>query len=89
MSKAGAEGGFLEDALTRVAKFTEQQAELRSRTIGALIYPMVLAVIGSIIVSVLLIFFVPSFGSIYGPANAVSVHGCHDATFDSARSLVR
>ena len=65
MSKAGAEGGFLEDALTRVAKFTEQQAELRSRTIGALIYPMVLAVIGSIIVSVLLIFFVPSFGSIF------------------------
>jgi len=65
MSKAGAEGGFLEDALTRVAAFTEQQAELRSRTIGALIYPMVLATIGSIIVAVLLIFFVPSFGQIF------------------------
>ena len=65
MSKAGAEGGFLEDALTRVAAFTEQQAELRSKTIGALIYPMVLATIGTIIVSVLLIFFVPSFGAIF------------------------
>ena len=65
MSKAGAEGGFLEDALTRVAAFTEQQAELRSKTIGALIYPMVLATIGSIIVGVLLIFFVPSFGAIF------------------------
>ena len=65
MSKAGAEGGFLEDALTRVAAFTEQQAELRSKTIGALIYPMVLATIGSIIVGVLLIFFVPSFGKIF------------------------
>lgn len=65
MSKAGAEGGFLEDALTRVAMFTEQQAELKSKTVGALIYPMVLATIGSIIVGVLLIFFVPSFGAIF------------------------
>ena len=65
MSKAGAEGGFLEDALTRVAAFTEQQAELRSKTFGALIYPMVLATIGSIIVGVLLIFFVPSFAAIF------------------------
>ena len=32
MSRAGAEGGFLEDALTRVGIFTEQQAELKSRT---------------------------------------------------------
>ena len=65
MSKAGAEGGFLEDALTRVAAFTEQQAELRSKTFGALIYPMVLATIGTIIVGVLLIFFVPSFAAIF------------------------
>ena len=41
MSRAGAEGGFLEDALQRVASFTEQQDELKSRTIGALIYPAV------------------------------------------------
>ena len=42
MSRAGAEGGFLEDALSRVAAFTEQQSELRARTIGAMIYPAVL-----------------------------------------------
>ena len=65
MSKAGAEGGFLEDALTRVAMFTEQQAEMRSKTMGALIYPVVLATIGTIIVAVLLIFFVPKFGAIF------------------------
>ena len=65
MSRAGAEGGFLEDALSRVAKFTEQQAELKSRTIGALIYPAVLATIGSIVVAVLLIFFVPKFGEMF------------------------
>lgn len=65
MSRAGAEGGFLEDALSRVAKFTEQQAELKSRTVGALVYPAVLATIGSIIIAVLLIFFVPKFGEMF------------------------
>lgn len=65
MSRAGAEGGFLEDALQRVAKFTEQQAELKSRTVGALIYPAVLATIGTIVVAVLLIFFVPKFGELF------------------------
>ena len=65
MSRAGAEGGFLEEALDRVAKFTEQQSELRGRTVGALIYPAVLATIGSIVVAVLLIFFVPSFGELF------------------------
>ncbi|MEM9944046.1 MAG: type II secretion system F family protein [Planctomycetota bacterium] len=65
MSRAGAEGGFLEDALSRVAKFTEQQAELKSRTIGALIYPAVLASIGTLVVTVLLIFFVPKFEQLF------------------------
>ena len=65
MSRAGAEGGFLEDALTRVGIFTEQQAELKSRTIGALIYPAVLAGIGTIVVAGLLIFFVPKFGELF------------------------
>jgi general secretion pathway protein F/type IV pilus assembly protein PilC len=65
MSRAGAEGGFLEDALMRVAKFTEQQAELKSRTVGALIYPAVLASIGTLVVAVLLIFFVPKFGQLF------------------------
>ena len=65
MSRAGAEGGFLEEALFRVAKFTEQQSELKQRTMGALIYPAVLATIGSIVVFVLLVFFVPEFGTLF------------------------
>lgn len=71
MSRAGAEGGFLEDALTRVAKFTEQQAELKSRTVGALIYPAVLASIGSIVVTVLIVFFVPKFGQMFDQLRAM------------------
>ncbi len=71
MSRAGAEGGFLEDALSRVAKFTEQQAELKSRTVGALIYPAVLATIGSIVVTVLIVFFVPKFGQMFDQLRAM------------------
>ena len=65
MARAGTEGGFLEDALGRVALFTQQQDELKSRTIGALIYPAVLASIGTLVVAVLLVFFVPKFGEMF------------------------
>ncbi len=61
MVRAGAEGGFLEDALDRVAQFTEIQEDLKGRTMGALAYPMLLMVIGTLIVAVLLIVFVPKF----------------------------
>ncbi len=65
MVRAGGEGGFLEDALQRVAQFTEQQEDLKSRTMAALAYPMFLAVIGTLVVFGLLIFFVPNFGQIF------------------------
>lgn len=65
MAKAGAEGGFLEDGLDRVSKFTEQQVDLQARTMGALMYPMILGTIGTMIVSVLIIFFVPQFGEMF------------------------
>ena len=65
MSKAGAEGGFLEDALARVGVFTEQQAEMKAKTVGALIYPMILATMGTLIVGVLVVFFVPNFASVF------------------------
>lgn len=63
--RAGGEGGFLEDALERVSAFAEQQGELKSRVMGALAYPMVLAVIGTGIVGALLVFVVPSFESLF------------------------
>jgi general secretion pathway protein F/type IV pilus assembly protein PilC len=65
MVRAGGEGGFLEDALDRVAAFTEQQEDLKSRTIGAVAYPVFLAVIGTIVVTVLIVFFVPMFEPLF------------------------
>ncbi|MEX0643317.1 MAG: type II secretion system F family protein [Pirellulales bacterium] len=63
--RAGGEGGFLEEALDRLAKFTEQQDELKSRVMGALAYPAILFVIGTIVVNVLIIFFVPKFETLF------------------------
>jgi type II secretory pathway component PulF len=65
MIRAGTEGGFLEEALERVAQFTEQQEDLKSRTVGALAYPTFLAVVGTTIVAMLIIFFVPQFDELF------------------------
>ncbi len=65
MVRAGGEGGFLEEALDRVAEFTEQQEDLKSRTLGAIAYPMFLAVVGTVVVTVLIVFFVPKFATMF------------------------
>jgi general secretion pathway protein F/type IV pilus assembly protein PilC len=65
MVRAGGEGGFLEDALERVASFTEQQEDLKSRTVSAMVYPLLLGTAGTVVVSVLIIFFVPKFAIMF------------------------
>lgn len=52
MVKAGERGGFLEDVLVRVAIFVDRQNQLRSKLVGAMIYPMVLmlACVGVVVV---------------------------------------
>src|SRR5690606_9333901 len=65
MVRAGAEGGFLEEALERVAMFTEQMEDVKARTAGALAYPMFLATAGVLVVTILMVFFVPRFALIF------------------------
>jgi len=65
MTRAGAEGGFLEDALDRVGTFTELQEDLKGRTISALAYPVFLFGVGSIVITILLVFFVPKFDVLF------------------------
>lgn len=66
MVKAGEEGGFLEDVLARVAAFNDHQEELKSKVTGAMVYPLFLMGVGTIIISVLLVWFVPEFAQIFG-----------------------
>src|SRR5439155_15854159 len=65
MVRAGQEGGFLEDVLERIAQFTEHQEDLKAKVIGALAYPIFLATAGSIVLIVLVMFFVPRFEPIF------------------------
>jgi general secretion pathway protein F/type IV pilus assembly protein PilC len=65
MIRAGEEGGFLEEVLKRIAAFTDHQEELKARVVGAMVYPVFLLVFGSIIVGVLLVYFVPKFEPIF------------------------
>lgn len=65
MTRAGAEGGFLEDALERVGTFTELQEDLKGRTVSALAYPVFLFGVGTVVITVLLVFFVPKFDMMF------------------------
>jgi type II secretory pathway component PulF len=65
MVRAGAEGGFLEDALERVATFTEQQEDLKGRTVSAMVYPLLLGTAGTVVVTGLIVFFVPKFAVMF------------------------
>jgi len=61
MVRAGEEGSFLEDSLGRIAEFTEHQEELKGRVMGALAYPAFLVVIGTTVITAMMVFFVPKF----------------------------
>jgi len=65
MIRAGGEGGFLEEVLTRVAEFTETQEDLAKRTMGAIAYPVILMTVLFTVVTVLIVFFVPKFEDLF------------------------
>lgn len=65
MVRAGEEGGFLEDALKRIALFTEHQEDLKGRVVGAMAYPAFLMIACIGIVSGMMVFLVPKFAPIF------------------------
>jgi general secretion pathway protein F/type IV pilus assembly protein PilC len=62
MVRAGEQGGFLEDVLTRIAIFSERQDELRNKLLGAMIYPIILVLIAAVILILLMVVVVPKLG---------------------------
>ena len=65
MVKAGEVGGVLDEILGRLVVFLETSENLRSYMIGALIYPVLLSVVGICSVVVLTLFVVPRFAMIF------------------------
>lgn len=65
MVKAGEAGGVLEEILGRLATYLETSEDLRSYILGAMIYPILLSVVGLVSVTILTLFVVPRFTSIF------------------------
>lgn len=61
MIQAGERAAFMEEVLRSLAGFIERFEELRSKVMGALIYPAVLAGLGTVVMLAALMFFVPKF----------------------------
>jgi len=65
MVKAGEAGGALEEILGRLSDYLVSSQELRSYVVSALIYPVLLSVVGLVSVTILTLFVVPRFTSIF------------------------
>ncbi len=65
MVRAGEKGGFLEKVLGRLSAVVIAQAEMRSKLIGNLVYPTVLAVMGVAVGLVIFGVLVPKFRSVF------------------------
>ncbi len=61
MVRAGQEGAFLEEALQRTAIFLRKQDEMRGKIVGALTYPLILGIVGTVITTLMIVFLVPKF----------------------------
>ena len=65
MVKAGEAGGVLGTVLDRLAKFMEKAEKIKGKVKAAMIYPLIIAVVASLIVLLLMIFVIPKFQEIF------------------------
>ena len=78
MIRAGETGGFLEDAMLRVAEQLEAQNKLQRQVKSAMVYPAVVSSIALCVVSAMLIFIIPVFAGVFksfnGTMPSLTVH---------------
>lgn len=65
MVRAGEAGGALSDALTGLCTHYERVQEARSKVISAMIYPLIVLIVGILSVVGLMVFIVPRFAPIF------------------------
>ncbi|MDA7874838.1 type II secretion system F family protein [bacterium] len=65
ITRAGEEGGFIEESLRSLAVFTERSEEVRGRILGAIAYPAFLVITGGVLFFTMMVFFVPRFQVIF------------------------
>ena len=65
MVRAGEVAGNLDDVLTRLAEFLESSQKLKSKVQGAMVYPLVMVVVGAVIMGVLMVKVIPNITSMF------------------------
>jgi type II secretory pathway component PulF len=65
MVRAGELGGFLDVVLAQIADFQTRDQDLKGKVKAALVYPVVLAIIATMVLIFLLTFFIPRFSQIF------------------------
>jgi len=70
MVEAGEAGGFLDVVLAQIAEFQSREKELKSKVMTAMLYPCILLVLALVVLTVLLVFFIPKFQVVFS-----SIHG--------------
>jgi len=63
--KAGEASGLLDTVLERLARFLEKSARLKGRVTAAMVYPLVVGVVATLIVVALTVFVVPKFEQLF------------------------
>jgi type IV pilus assembly protein PilC len=71
MIAAGEAGGILDTILLRLATFMEKNDALVRKVKGAMVYPVVIMSVAVIAITVLLIFVIPTFQSMFASVNLV------------------
>ena len=69
MVRAGEIGGVLDRILQRLATFREKAAAIRSKVVGAMIYPIILSIISVAVVSFVIAWVIPKFSEIFQSFN--------------------
>jgi type IV pilus assembly protein PilC len=69
MVAAGEAGGILDTILMRLAVFMEKNDALVRKVKGAMIYPGVIMSVAAIAITILLVFVIPTFASMFASAN--------------------
>ena len=65
MVRAGEAGGVLDRVLTRLAAFREKAAAIRSKVVGAMIYPAIVGLVAVAVVAAVIVVVIPKFQDIF------------------------
>ncbi len=89
MVAAGESGGVLDVILQRLADFLEKAQKLKSKVIGAMIYPIVVITIATAITMAIVIFLVPQFRDIFADFGVKTLPAITEFLIDASNWLLR